>query len=235
MSESTSDRSTARTRAARALRDARFVEALIADLHPVRPIASLPAAVAGWCAATVGLVALGLAATGSLRPGVATDLASLRFAAECALGVFAAGALAAAGLELPVPGSAHSRRLIAVGLASTTLWAMWLLAGPWLAEAGRLGGPLPSMLGKRAHCFVEGLTLSAIGLGLALIALRGRAIAPGSGGGALVGGAAGALTGTAMQLACMYDPGHALRFHVTPILLIAALGAAIAPRVRPRH
>jgi hypothetical protein len=56
--------------------------------------------------------------------------------------------------------------------------------------------------------------------------MRGDALA-----GALMGGASACLTGLAMQLACMYDPAHALRYHLPPILPATALGAGLGAAV----
>jgi hypothetical protein len=52
--------------------------------------------------------------------------------------------------------------------------------------------------------------------------------------GLLAGLAAGALSALAMELACMHHPLHALAAHLSPILLVAAAGAALGRLVLRR-
>ena len=105
---------------------------------------------------------------------------------------------------------------------------MLVVAGLWLAVAFGglpLHGPDVSMVGKRAHCFLEGLAIAALPAGLGLRMVRRRTLRAGPLTGGLIGLAAGLLPALAMQLACLYDPSHALRFHFTPMLVAAgALG-----------
>jgi uncharacterized membrane protein YdbT with pleckstrin-like domain len=51
---------------------------------------------------------------------------------------------------------------------------------------------------------------------------------------AAAGAAAAAIPAILMQLACMYDPLHALSYHLTPVLMVAALGALAGPVVLTR-
>ncbi|MGB0619943.1 MAG: NrsF family protein [Myxococcota bacterium] len=196
-----------------------FVEALVADLRAVTPAPALRRVLLTWIGFSVlatGAVTLLL---GPLRDDVLTDLATPRLALEIGLGFATLIALAVAGLEAGVPGGPR-RTLLVLPPA--------LFAIGWLAialGAFSLAGPDPSSIGKREHCFLEGLLLILAPAVLGLRSIRVRSLGAGWLSGGLIGLAAGGLPALAMQLACMYDPEHALHFHFTPMLVAAALSA----------
>lgn len=83
------------------------------------------------------------------------------------------------------------------------------------------------MAGKRAHCAIEAFlysmppTLCALWLQQRRYALRPvRALVKS----AVAAGLLGALV---MQVACMYEPAHILKFHVLPVVLLVAGVAAV--------
>lgn len=206
----------------------RLVDALVSALTPVRPAPSWPAATAGWLAAAVLVVVTALVASGPFRPDFLASLATPRLGLEIGLGVLAALALAAIGLERDVPGAPRTLRLAGplLALAVAAVWVALLAAPIGSLDASGLTGPAAGPTGKRAHCFVEGLVFAALPIGLAMVALRRRALAPRGSTGAVVGLAAGVLVATGMQLACQWDPVHALRFHAGlagPLALASAL------------
>ena len=79
------------------------------------------------------------------------------------------------------------------------------------------------MAAKRAHCFLEGLAIAPLPSGVGLYMIRRRSLRAGPIGCGLIGLAGGGLPALAMQLACLYDPSHALRFHFTPMLVAAGV------------
>lgn len=214
------------------LGEARFIDALVGELAPVSPAASWSRAVAGWLVVAGGFVAFAMLASGPLRPSLDGDLSHGRFLLELALGVFAIIVLLASGLEIGVPGGPSTRWLTISALGVVGLWIGISFFGESLVSAV-LSAPSPSMAGKREHCFVEGVLISSVPFFIAMAALRRRALYAGAPSGFLLGLAAAGLPALGMQLACMYEPGHALNFHFSPMLFFAVLGALIAPRLLP--
>jgi hypothetical protein len=205
------------------------VRELVADLRPVRRSAA-PAAVALlWLAAGGLFVVTALLSTGSLRPGVAAELASSpRFLVESALGLGAGAAAIYAVARLRIPDATATR-----GLAGP---ALLLLLGWGATLAYGLVDPAvdPSNAGMRPGCTRDILIVSGLLLGPTLwLAARAAPLAR-AWTGALAGAAAAALPASYMQLGCMYDPAHALGHHLLPVAITAALGAALGPLVLRR-
>ena len=176
-------------------------------------------ALAWWVGAWIFVVVATLVVQ-PMRPGFAAQLlASPRFAGETLLGI-AAGAFAiAAAFALGIPGWRTPGRWIAPALALLALWAgsyLYGLVDPALE---------PSMLGKRALCFVEVLLHGLPILVVGLLLLRRLAPLGRSRAGLVVGAAAGAIPGLLMQLACVYIPSHILMFHLAPALALALVGS----------
>ena len=203
-----------------------FLEALVADLQPVQRPLTWGWVVLAWSALAGGLLAASVLTSGPLRTGALDDLSRAGFALELTLGLATAVALLAAGLEIDVPGRPSRTRLLTPGLLLALAWVGWTLADHEVIES--LEHPEISSVGERSHCFAEGLAMSLLPGALALWALRRRAWGASWASGSLVGMAAGALPATTMQLACMYAPGHALRFHLSPVLIAAGIGAVLA-------
>jgi hypothetical protein len=173
----------------------------------------------GWLA----VLAVGLAVA-PMRPGFADQLlAHPRFAVETGFGL-AAGALAlAVAFALGVPGRRSPGPRWASGLAALGLWAAFYVYG--------LSAPAlePSMLGKRPHCALEVLLYGVPVLVVGLLLLRRLAPLQRRRSALLLGAAAGAIPALFMQLACMYDPLHALALHVGPMLGVALAGFLLGP------
>ena len=193
---------------------------LVDDLAPVtpRPVTGQWLA---WLAASVLFVLLAIHLSGPIRPTAPAQLQEVpRFTLEMLVGVAAALALANAGFRAAVPGMLSARWLwLALGLAG--LWLLNLVVGVVYPALE------PSMLGKRDHCVFETLLYGMPPM-LALLYWQRRMLAlaplPAA---ALTGLAAGILPALYMQVACMYDPGHALMFHVGPALALAAIAVGL--------
>jgi len=205
-----------------------FLDALVDDLQPVRPAIPWVSAIGIWTLASSLFAGFAILTGGPLRLGVESDLASLRVVLELSLVAASIIAAIAAGLEIGVPGAPPARRLLAPAILGGASWLALMLFGD------ALPGPAHSMLGKREHCFVAALMISLPPMGLALVLLRRRLMWVHWAAGALVGAAASALPAIGMQLACMYEPEHALRFHYSPVLLIAVLGGLACHLLLPR-
>lgn len=210
----------------------RFLDALVDDLEPTRPAASWPQATGSWLAIASLTAAFGVLATGPLRTGWVDDLRSFRFALEVVLGASTSFALIAAALEVGVPGAPAFRRLLGPGFLLLFAW-LGLNVLNLVLGAGSTD-PAHSMIGKREHCLVQGIAISLIPIAPAVAILRRRSLYFHWASGFLVGLAAASLTAVWMLGACMYDPGHALRSHFSPMLVSGLAGALLANRLLPK-
>jgi len=207
-----------------------LVAELVNELQPVKRPGRIAHMVLLWLVLSWTYTVLVVSATGAWRPGAAAQLAaSPQFLAESLLGLAAGISLVVAGLRLGIPDPAHALERSALPLFLAAAWACCYLLG--------LISPAldPSMLGKRQHCWLETLIYAMPPLLAGLLLLRHLLPLHPATSGALMGLAAGALPALAMQFACMYDPAHALSYHLAPTLAVAGVGAAIAPWLLARH
>ncbi len=206
-----------------------LIDTLVRDLQPVeRPIPSLRACllwlVAGWTA-VFAITWL----TGPFRTGGLQDvLQSPRFALEGLVGLAVGAVGIQAALASGLPGAGRIRRLAApLGLLVAVWIGLYLIGLLWPALP-------PAMDGKRAHCSIETLVLSALPLAGAFWIMRRRLPLHPRWTGLLLGAAAGSLPALIMQWACMYDPAHMLVNHLGPAAGVAGVGWLLAPRCLPR-
>ncbi len=201
---------------------AELVRQLAEGLQPVRRTLPPFVLAAVWLAGAWISVTVATLATGSMRPGFASQLAeSPRFLAEVLLGLLAGAAAIYAMGRLGVPSPRAPVRQAGPALL---LMAGWV--GAYLY--GLLDPSFePSMLGKRETCAREVLILAAPPLAAALWLVRRAAPLARVWTGALAGAAAAAVPGLIMQLACMYEPAHILTHHLAPIGVAAFLGALL--------
>lgn len=210
-----------------------FIEALVDDLTPVQPAPGGLRSLVVWSVLCWGFVSAFVLLGGPIREGaLASALDSPRFMLELAIAIGTGLTALVAALELGVPGTPARLRL---GVLPLLLLSGWLVLALLALEHPVVP---PSMAGKRPHCFVQSIGLAlppgllAFGLLRRRVALAGPAA--GLRVGLLAGVAASAIPAFWMQLACMYDPLHALQFHLSPIAVFATAGALIAARLLPR-
>ena len=204
------------------MRTDELIESLTDDLPgSVRP--AFNSVVQPWILWTL-LAALYVAALtyvlGPFRPGVWQQVVDHpRFALELVLGVAAFFSLALAALLAAVPGR-NVRPAVRCGVAALVLWLAGFIVGPWWPILE------PSMVGKRTHCAFEAYLYSIPPL-LALVWLqrRGHVLRPVR---AMVFAAVSAalFPAVVMNVACMYEPAHILKFHVLPIGILTAAALA---------
>jgi hypothetical protein len=205
-----------------------FIDALVAEIRPVRPALPWISAIAIWTLGSTLFVALTILMSGSMRAGLEADLRTLRLPLELGFGAATLCAAIAASLEVGVPGAPSLLRLLTPVILTGSLWLSMTIYG----EA--IPGPTVSMDGKRAHCLIEGVMMSVPPTLLALLLLRQRGVRSRELAGALGGMAAASLPAIGMQLAGMYQPEHALRFHLSPVLSLGLLGALAGHFILPR-
>lgn len=190
------------------------IDNLVDDLQPVRPVAkTLNVQIATWFGLSALWVVLATGWLGPLRPGAWQQLLDHpRFLFESLLGIASILAVAVAGFRSFIPG----------GMSRLTGLVAVVLSGLWLANylVGFISPALePSMLGKRAHCYLETIVTAMPPVALAvfmqrrLYSLRPMASA------ASLGFAAGMMPALYMQVACMYAPGHIFAWHIVPGVL----------------
>lgn len=202
-----------------------LIDLLVQDLEPVRPAPSWRWATGGWLVASWLIVGTLILASGSLHADVISRLIEQPLVgAGVILGILTGVGAIAAGLELAVPGGPPSGRLLAVpGL----LLAGWL--GLLLIDLshGHGGGAVAEMMNApgRLLCPMQTLLFALPPLAIALVQLDRRVPVASPLAGALVGLAAGLVPAVWMQLACVTDPLHTLTHHLSPLLVLAPLGA----------
>jgi hypothetical protein len=197
-----------------------LIRKLSEDLGPApRLRAPSQLALLWWLGAWIFVVAATLAVQ-PMRPGFAEQLlTSPRFAGETLFGIAAGTFAIGVAFAVGIPGWGSPRRRIALALGLLTLWTgayFYGLLDPALE---------PSMLGKRALCFVEVFIYGLPTLIAGLLLLRRLAPLERWSAGFLIGAAAGAIPGLLMQLACVYIPSHILVFHLAPALALALVGS----------
>lgn len=198
-----------------------LLDRLAADLRPTHRF-SAGVVVMLWLALSWAFVIGVTLATGDLRPGVFEQLQDTpRFVLECLLG-FGIGIFTfRTALLLAIPGRVRPERGVTAVIGLLALWIgvyAYGLVDPALQ---------PSRIGYRAHCFTETFLYSSVPIivGFWLVARRtaiSRAWA-----GALVGAAATSLPALFMQIACMYEPMHTLKFHLVPVVVMGIVGAIL--------
>ncbi|QFU74789.1 DUF1109 family protein [Halioglobus maricola] len=203
---------------------------LAADMAPVQQIPD-PGRWAGvWLLCSVVALVIAIHLTGPVRATAGEQLFSeWRFALEMLVGATAAVALATAAFQAASPGRLSSGFLkFAVGVG-----VMWVAGFAFGLVSPALE---PSMEGKRAHCVFESFFLGLLPL-VAALTLQRKMYALNPVMAALLAGlAAGILPALYMQVACMYEPMHVLKFHVAPGLLLAVCAPLLLmamERLRP--
>lgn len=199
-----------------------LIQSLKADLTEVTAPLPLGRVAVLWLVlSSVYVLTLG-AAIAPFRPGYDSQLLdSPRFMLEMLMGLGAAACFLYTALAASVPG-VDTRWYRRVG---------WLLLGGWLSQFA-LGFEFPtfepSMLGKRDYCVWEAYLYSVPPL-IVLIGMQRRRFVLEPVRAICFGAiASGLIPAMMMQLACMYEPLHILKFHVLPVAVLAVVSVSIA-------
>lgn len=195
---------------------------LATDLEPVRPVKGITARSLFWLLATATFALLAIHWYGPIRPGAMQQLQNHpRFLLEIVFGGATIIMLSLAGFRAAIPG-AYSSRLATIAQAMLVLWLVGYAVGV-LSPALE-----PSMLGKRDHCvfetFLYGLPPALLGMILCARLYPLDPVATAT----RIGLAAGLVPALYMQIACMYDPVHALTLHMLPGILVGVCCAGIS-------
>ncbi|MBS3797146.1 NrsF family protein [Pseudoalteromonas sp. BDTF-M6] len=199
-----------------------FIAELSHHLKPVGRMPDLDKLAMAWFVLSMLYVVVLTHLVGPVRPDAFSQLLSTpRFLFETLSGVVAIVYVSVQAFRDAVPGRT-SGRLQLLGL---TLMLFWLLQYVIGLVAPTLE---PASLGKRPSCEFETLLYSLVPLILAWFVTRKfyplhpRRMA------ISLSLASGMMPALYMQLACMYEPGHILLFHITPGLLVMVIGLGLA-------
>ncbi len=197
-----------------------LIDSLVADLMPIRPFKAGPIALTLWILGWLATIGLTLA-TGPLRPGALAQLTSTSpLSLEIVIGLLAGWAITQTAIVLAIPGR-RATTWLWLSAATMIVWIGVYIAAIFVSTVE------PSMLGKRAGCYLEVVAFAAPTLLLGAWLMRRGYVVSGWVAGAALGVAAGALPGLMMQLACMHEPVHILLYHLGPIAGTAAIGAGL--------
>ncbi|MSR13247.1 MAG: DUF1109 domain-containing protein [Gammaproteobacteria bacterium] len=210
-------------------------EQLIAELTASVPPVTWPGKTGHLAALWLGLLVAGVVGLilirEPLRPGAFVEQgAAPQFLGESLPGLAAIVALGVAAFRSGISTTTPMLHRAALPLTLLAAWVGCYLYG--LADPALV----PSMAGKRAHCWLETLAYSVPGLLFGCWALRRLWPLHGVWSGALLGLMSGAVPALVMQFACMYQLRHILLYHLFPGLALGALGALVgAVLLRPRE
>jgi hypothetical protein len=206
-----------------------LVSKLSHNLAPVRPPVNVNQLAVAWFVLSAIYVIAITHVFGPVRPNAVSQLATEpRFLLETLLGVAAILWISMIVFRSSVP-AALNKPFAVTGFVLLMLWLAQYVIG--LADPALP----PSTLGARPHCWLETMAyaLPVILAGLYFVRrfypLRPVRTAMS------IGLVAGMLPALYMQIACKYDPAHALLLHILPGLLMVGVGAGIAALWSPRR
>ncbi|NOX50507.1 MAG: DUF1109 domain-containing protein [Gammaproteobacteria bacterium] len=189
-----------------------LIRDLVADLQPSPQRIGFQALSVIWIAMAIIIVTVAMLALGPIRPGAVDQLLNHpQFTLEMLFGVTSVACFTFSGFSQSIPGT-QSRTITRWAWGMCALWVATIVLGfqfPW-AEA--------SMLGKREHCTVEAYFYFVPTVVMALWLQQRRFPLYATRAAISAGMAAGLIPAIGMQLACMYEPGHILEFHVAPLV-----------------
>lgn len=194
----------------------KFIDGLVADLKPVKPLLPIKVRTLVWFIIQTVIVSGVLFALAPWRPGFLEDLQRPRFALEIVLWLLSIVWLGGLGLQSVIPG-AEKKWMRSVSFIPLIL----LVGGLCLSLVSPARAP--TMLGKRPLCFLEVIIYSLIPLTHFAYLLRkgfivkyGRSIV-------LMGLSCSLIPAALMHVACMYNPMHVILFHLLPAFATTGL------------
>jgi len=200
-----------------------LITTLVDDLKVVKKPAGFIMPFQVWLVMAV-LCSAGLAwLTGPYRSSALSPLSeSMHFLIESVVGVLAIGVLAFMAFRSAIPSGTSKFKQRVLPISLLFVWVAFYVYG--LADPALEA----SMEGKRDHCYLETMLFAALPLLAALFWARGLWPTNKMQTGLLFGLASGGMAAMVMQFACMYDPMHALFFHVLPGLVMGGVGVLLA-------
>ncbi|MGI1678698.1 MAG: DUF1109 domain-containing protein [Cellvibrionaceae bacterium] len=198
-----------------------LVDQLIAELPDSKSHYNVYLLLFGWiCIAWIFSIGMTLLQA-PLRTSWAEQLAtSPQFILEMGLGLAVVVLIALITFQKAVPALSRFSILIAA-VVVTFLWLATLSVEIYFPPFS------PSMEGKRALCDLEVVAYSIPLMVLGFVILKKGFVLNWTAAGFGVGLASGFIPALLMQLACMYNPSHALQCHILPAVLVGGIGAIV--------
>jgi hypothetical protein len=204
----------------------KLISSLVDELEPIGKSVKVMIPFQLWLLMAALLTASLAWFWGPYRVGTLGQLvSSMQFSLETVAGCIAILAIAFIAFQSTIPASASAFKQGKVPLLLLGAWVAFYLYGlvdPALIE---------SKAGKRDHCYLETMLLSTLPLIVALLWAKTAWPTNQAQTGLLFGLASGAIAAMVMQFSCMYDPVHALVFHVLPGLLMGVVGIILARKM----
>lgn len=204
-----------------------FVKGLATDHRRRRPLMVPSRRALLWYAIAFVISAVLMYFVQVFRPGFASQLLHHPFfLIEIASALLFSFGGAYLLLSHSIPGERGPKRLV-VGLYTlAVLFAVGLVAS-FTSLA-----PESTTVGARHACWLEVLAYGAICLVVMIVMMRRGFVRFSWSRGMLYGLVAGLVPAALMQLACMYNPSHALVFHYLPTLVLVVLGLVLMRMIR---
>ncbi|MGH1471339.1 MAG: NrsF family protein [Cellvibrionaceae bacterium] len=198
-----------------------LVEQLTADLPASKQRFNVYILLLGWVSlAWLFSISLTLFQA-PLRPSWFEQLTtSPQFILEMSLGFSVIVLVALVTFQKAVPGLSRAS-LFWGTLVVTILWITTLLAEIYYPPFA------PSMEGKRALCDLEVVAYSLPLMFFGFLVLKKGFVLNWTLVGFGIGLVSGFIPAVLMQLACMYDPSHALQCHILPAVFVSGVGTLI--------
>jgi hypothetical protein len=199
-----------------------FIKDLSAKHHRQRPLMPPLRRAVIWFAAAFIISAAWMHAVQVFRPGFVSQLAHHPFfLLEIASALLLAAAGAYAAFVHAIPGER---------IARGTSILLWVLTSMFIISlaAGFTGlAPESSKVGARHACWLEVVVYGATVLVVFLLMIRRGWVRFSLNRGLFYGVVAGLIPAALMQLACMYDPMHGVRFHYLPVVFLIPAGLLV--------
>jgi hypothetical protein len=205
-----------------------FIAEISQNLTPVKMIPNLNLLAITWFLVSFVYVVIVIHFFGPIRPGALSQLiSSPRFLLETLLGVVAIFWVSLQAFRDAVPG-VISNRFMKGGFILMFLWLAQYVIG-YVSPALD-----PSTLGKRNLCYLETMIYSLPPICLAWFLVRRLYPLQPVRTAMTISLASGMMPALYMQLACMYEPSHILKFHIAPGLLMVLVGVVTARYWQPK-
>ncbi len=204
-----------------------FISELAVDRRRRRPLLLPSLRALLWFIVAACVSALWMRSVQAFRPGFPDQLAHHPLFLVEIVSAFLFSALGAyLLLARATPGERIPRTVVAA------LWILGLLFLGGFASSFTHLAPEATMVGKRDACWHEVVTYGAVCMLLFVIMIRRGWVRFSWRLGWLYGLVAGLIPAALMQLACMYVPAHALKFHYLPVLILVPAGLLAMRLVR---
>lgn len=206
-----------------------FIKELATEQRRRRPLMRPSARAMLWFMAVFIVSAVWMHSVQVFRPGFAGQLVHHPFfMIEIASALLFSAAAAYVLFTRSTPGERTSRGMKA------GLWILAVLFVIGFAAGFSPLAPETSTVGARHECWLEVVKYGAFGLGLFIVMIRRGFIRFSWKRGVLYGLIAGLVPAALMQLACMFNPMHALIFHYLPVVVLVPVGL-LAMRIIQRR